>query len=199
MSNIFEMVFLGYLLNMKRGYVRPNRRLTTAGQIARLVEAGVLEQLIYVEGREGETLTEAIKACREGDELCLVHAWVLAAPNKDKSRRPHREVIRRVGEADAKGVVIVEVATGRTTAGKDRDAIYADCVDWFAGRSTRRKKGVGEYRGGRPKKENTAEETAKAREIWKSRDFKTWRDCKPALAAVRYTLTQANQEFGPRE
>lgn len=184
---------------MRRGYARPHRRLSAAEQIKRLVAAGIPEQAIYVEGRDGETFAEALKPSRAGDEICVVHAWLLAAPSKDKSHRPHREVIRRVREADAKGVAVVEIATGRTFAGKDRDCIYADVVDWFAGKSKGRCSAENGYRGGRPKKENTPEETARAREIWKSREFKTWRDCKDELAKVRYTLTQANSEFGPRE
>lgn len=146
-------------LDMRIGYVRPSPWYTAKKQIAALVGEGRVEpDRIYVEGREGESLEEAIHAIERGDELCVASACRLT--NRRQMIAPTLDDIHE------KGAVVIDVSTGHRSPG------YHFMADAIAGlardRGTLTTERARELRklGGRAKAKPLVP-IAEARRIWK--------------------------------
>lgn len=80
---------------MKHGYVRPTKWKPEKAQVEALTLYGVAESRIYIDGRNGECLEEAVKALRRGDELCVATACRLV--NDRRLLRPTLDRIHEIG------------------------------------------------------------------------------------------------------
>lgn len=56
---------------MKRGWVRKLWGAPVDTQVQRLIESGVQERVIYVDGRDAEDFPALVRALRPGDEVCI--------------------------------------------------------------------------------------------------------------------------------
>ena len=151
---------------MKRGYVRPLKRLSAEGQIRALIEHGVQERLIQVEGRDGESLAVTVKAMRKGGVLAVTRLRVLAEPKKSTKDVPRHTLRDTLVELRTKGVVIHETDTGVqiTCSPEEIEAIAGAFNDLASGGDT------GSKKQGRPAKiqwENP-DDKEKAQLIWES-------------------------------
>ena len=88
-ANVVVMLLGGMTL---RGYIRPTRRLTEAGQRKALITAGLDERMIYVEGHEGESLAECIRSLRDGDVFVIMRLHLVAEPKKTSRDRPRKSL-----------------------------------------------------------------------------------------------------------
>lgn len=170
---------------MRLGYVRPSPWYTARKQIAALTGAGVAEDRIYVEGREGETLDEAIRALEPGDELCLSSADRLV--NRRQIIGPTLDRIH------AAGAVTVAVDSGERSTG------YQFALDAIAGLARDRTRltpaqasAMGKM-GGRPAAKPLLP-IAACRALWKDLSVTN----ADALAQMGVTSAWAYRQLGPR-
>ncbi len=183
---------------MKRGYVRPLKRLTEEGQIRALIEAGVPERSIQVEGRDGESLAVTVKAARKGDVLTVRRLRVLAEPKKSTKDVPRNTLRDTLIELRTKGVVIHETDTGVqiTCAPEEIEAIAGAFNDLASGGDT------GSKKQGRPPKIPWAmpEDKDNAKLMWESAKYVTADDAVAAIndkffAKSKTKLTRANAYY----
>lgn len=182
---------------MRIGYIRPHRRATTRAQVEALEDYKIAERAIYIEGREGETVQEAIKALRKGGALVVMHLWLLAPDRKSTRDSPRREMVRRVREVEAKGAHVIEASTGRSTSTDDRDCIILDNIDWLSGKSKGVRSKENGALGGRPPKEFTEDQMEQARQVWFDIRFKSWKEAGQHLPKG-FTVKRAYEKWGPR-
>lgn len=170
---------------MKLGYVRPSPWYTAARQIEALRAYAVEVERIYVEGRDGESLAEAIRVLEPGDELCLATA--------DRLTNRRTLIAPTLDDIHEKGAVAVDVRSGQRSTG------YHFMADAIAGlardrrkltRAEARKMGAA---GGRPAAKPLVP-IAQARAIWKDITI----DGGDALVQIGLSKDTAYRMFGPR-
>jgi hypothetical protein len=170
-------------------------RITAASQTALLREYGIPHDKIYTEGQQGETLEALIRSLRKCEAVAVTRAHILAPPKARTADRPRRALWDAVHAIEAKGAVIVEVESGRTTANMvERDAMIADAIEQIthSGR-TPRKRDV----PGRPPTIFTPETIEAARIVWENRKIATWGEVKEKLPKG-FSTWRAYKMFGPR-
>lgn len=150
---------------MRLGYVRPSPWYTSKRQLAMLAEAGVDPERVYVEGRDGESLTEALRALQEGDDLCVSTA--------DRLVNRRALIAATLDDVHARGAVVVDVTTGEPSTG------YRFALDAIAGLARDRgtfdsasARAAREKGGGRPRHKPHVS-LAEARRIWRDLSIST--------------------------
>lgn len=94
---------------MKFGYVRATKWKPEKMQLEILNNHGVDARRIYVDGRDGESLDEVIKALRAGSELVVAMACRLV-----NDRRLLKAVIEKIHSKDA---IVIDATTGHKSDG----------------------------------------------------------------------------------
>lgn len=146
-------------------------------------------EVYYVEGAD-ETVEDAIRSLRDGDEFCVT--------TLDRAARRRSELPGLVERIHAKGAVVVELLTGRRSdLPADAARMVAEAFEMLlrdhksqtrkAGRRTGRK-------GGRPPKDKMQKEQAEA--IWFDVRVTKMQDAIERMTGWNYR--SAYREFGPR-
>jgi len=172
---------------VRRGYVRHSGRVSATKQIA-LMGRHLIE-VYYVEGSD-ETVEDAIRSLREGDEFCV--------STLDRAARKRSELPGLIEQVHGRGAVVVELLTGRRSD-KPEDAarMVAEAFEMLLRdhKSQTRKAGRRAGRkGGRPPKDKMQKEQAEA--IWFDSRIKLMRDAIAKMDGWNYRT--AYNEFGPR-
>ena len=184
----------------KRGFVRPIKKAhTEARQVAALRAAGA--GVLYVVGKDGVSgWREFVAALRKGDTVLVEGLSLLAEPRSAKVRYPAMDLRDCLEEIERRGAVWIETHTGRvSTDPAQRKAAIDDAARSLGlGRAlpsdVAREHGA---KGGRRPKVFSEAELAKAKQVWESRKFKTYKDCAAALPKG-FTWVRAFRMFGPR-
>lgn len=183
---IFFMSVIGKVLTMRLGYVRPSPWYTSKRQLGELTAAGVDPERVYVEGRDGESLTEALRVLQSGDDLCVSTA--------DRLVNDRRLIAVTLDDVHARGAVIVDVSSGERSTGYRfaLDAIAGLARDrgTFDSKSARAARAKG---GGRPKHRPYVS-LADARRIWRDLTVST----PDALMRIGCTSSWAYRNLGSR-
>lgn len=154
----------------KIGMVCLSPRVVRETQITALREAGA--QWIVELGRVvPKSWRDVAKVVREGDTLFIYSLSLVPTKRGEDDLPPSAQVSEFIMEVHERGGTVVEVLTGRNSRDrKQRRAMTADALKSIR-RGTRQ---PATTRGrGRPKKEFTAEQMAKAEAAWKSPDYVT--------------------------
>ena len=178
---------------MLRGYIRPLPRHSEASQREALERSGV--SVIYVEGFQAESLTEATRALRKGDRLAVVRAFLLATPRTSSRIKPRASLFAALQAIEAKGASLYEAATDRDSA-TERDAILFDAIEWLSGQA-RGIKSAENGELGRPKQKFTDEEIDRARRVWESRRYRRVEDAGKHLPRG-FSVWRCYKTFGRR-
>jgi len=172
---------------MKRGYVRPSGRVGRAKQLAEMGRH--LIEVVYVEG-EDETADDAIRALREGDELCVTTLDRLAAKRS--------EIMPRVEAVHSRGAVVLELLTGRRSVdAKALPHMVAEAFEMLLRDNRHQQRRLGRKtgkKGGRPKEDRMPD--AEARIVWRSAEFATPDDA--VLKMPGWTVRTAFRLLGGR-
>lgn len=179
------------------GFVRPlPPRYTEAAQRAAMQQHGI-DRIIQEGGRKAfQTREELIRLARPGDVIAVHHLHLLADPTRKRKRGGTRaDLWKAIDEIEARGCILWELYTGlRSDTKEGRDRMTREAVDTLA--RGRHKTRATDKRG-RPPKEFTEAEWAKAELAWNSRKLKRWADVQAKLPKGM-TLKRAWQKFGPR-
>lgn len=179
------------------GFVRPlPPRYTEAAQRAAMQQHGI-DRIIQEGGRKSfQTREELIRITRPGDVIAVQHLHLLADPTRKGKRGGTRaDLWKVIDEIEERGGILWELYTGlRSDTKQGRDTMTREAVDTLA--RGRHKTRHSDKRG-RPPKEFTEAEWAKAELAWNSRKLKRWADVQAKLPKGM-TLKRAWQKFGAR-
>lgn len=156
---------------------------------------------VYVVGQDGcKTWHDCVRARRSGDVVLLEAVSLIAEPKSKLVPYPAMDMRDAADEIDRRGAVIIEACTMRSTAKPDdRKAMFLDGAKALGqGRAlpshVARENGK---RGGRRPKVFTDAEMAKARAVWDSRKYKTYKEAAEHLPKG-FSWARAYRLFGPR-
>lgn len=183
----------------KAGFVRPlPPRHPRDRQELSVTQAGALA-IFVVDKDVTRDMISSVR--RNGDTLYIEALALLAEPKSKACKYPSADLIEACDVLTDRGVTIVESSTGRSSANKaEYRAMKKDALTAIAkgGRAlpTKQARANGK-KGGRTATIFTADTIEKARQIWKSRDVKTWADVKTKLPKG-FTVHRAHKLWGPR-
>lgn len=173
-------------------YYRPTKQFSEAKQVATLEPYAVPARYVYVEGRDGETLEAAIQALRKGWALIVARLHLLVGSGE---RRPRAALWETIKEIEARGAIVVEAATGRSST-IERDDMIADAIEWVSGQSRGVSGAENGSRFGRPPMEFNAAVKAEAERLYFDRRLKN-REL-PKLLPEGVSLSRCYDWFGGR-
>lgn len=153
----------------QQGWTFEFSRMKREEQEARLRDAGA-QHIIHI-GKDCPSWREAVRVVRPGDTIRIV-ALVMLPMRKGVKMRSSVQIPSALTEIMARGGVLVETHTGRTSADtKKRDAMLAEAL--AAIRSGGRPLPRGFTSPGRPRKHFSPEQIEVARTAWFNRDYAT--------------------------
>lgn len=154
----------------KIGMVCQSPRATRETQFTALRAAGA--QWIVELGRvTPRTWRDVVNVVRTGDVVFIYALAFVPTKRGDDELPPSAQVSEFLIEVHERGGTVVEVSTGRNSRNQaQRRKMVADAVAGV--RRGNRSPRTGKPRG-RPKKDWTPEQIAKAKEVWFSRDYAT--------------------------
>ena len=118
--------------------------------------------------------------------------WLLA-PIKGEIAKRRAALIKFVGEIEARGSCIVEIGSQRRTDdANQRSMMLADAMTAIA----RRQQPGAQRKGGR-KRQGTPEDDERARQVWRSLDYKTNAEAEKHFPKGWGTESKAYRLFGP--
>jgi hypothetical protein len=149
---------------------------------------------VYVEGDGPENLSEAIRALRKGTRLAVMHAWLLAEPQKTTRSRPRASLFAALKEVQERGGVLWELSPDRTSE-TDCLAIMENAIEWLSGKARGRKSAAnGAKSPGRPRIDWSRWRAVMERE-WFSLEHRTNEDAARALMAKGVPVRNAKQVY----
>ena len=161
-----------------RGYIRPTETYPESAQRELLTA-----EIIYVEGKRGESRKDILSDLRSGNTLEVTFLGLLAEPrDKKKCPNPHADLFNVMRELKARGIVIREAATGWTTEEDD----LRDEMVFRAGEFIRRGRRSDQARinGRKNATKVTHEQRAIMERMWFDMRIKTDLDVVAALAEL---------------
>ena len=184
----------------KCGFIRPTSQHPERRQIEALRAAGA--SVLYIVGREGVTGWREMVAQRRRGDLVMVEGLALLAEPKSKTVRwPSQDLRDALEEIERRGAIVVETHTGRRSdVPEDRRIMIELAVQALGAGQRSLPSDVARANGmkaGRRKKEFTPEDIDKARHIWESRKYKTYKQAAAALPKG-FSMMRAFRMFGPR-
>jgi hypothetical protein len=145
------------------------------------MEAHNISRVLQDGGKQHNgTLADLVRMIRGETLIAVQHAMLLADPRHDRKRGGSRAAFWAALDAiEERGGVIWELYTGlRTDRPGERDKMTRAAIDALArGRHKTRQSD----KRGRPAKQFTEEQWAKAQAAWESMKLKTWADVAPKL------------------
>jgi len=114
------------------GYIRHSKSASASRQRAALEAEGITR--IYVDGYQAENLTEAIRPLRRGDQLVVLHAWLIAEPKRTTRDSPRDSFFDAAKAIAANGATLMELQPRRDTSTDCHD-MARDAVRWLSGQA----------------------------------------------------------------
>lgn len=181
---------IGYIRVILPRYAEAaQRQAMDTHKIARVIQEGGKRQL--------GTMDDLAKIVRPGTTVAVLHALLLANPRDKRKRGGSRAAFwASLDTIEERGGVIWELYTGlRTDKPAERDRMTREAIDALArGRHKTRQSD----KRGRPAKQFTDEQWAKAQAAWESRKLKTWADVQAKLPKGM-TVRDCWNRFGRRD
>lgn len=190
------------------GVTFEHRWCATAEQVRRLDAAGC-RIIVSLDGhgkRKQVTVTELAQLVRPGTTVKLVHAFLLAKPDKRRAatlKAAFASALQVI--VDKRKGAVKDVDAGITTAKPGQRAALLALADKQISRSRQGLAAVetNKKRRGRSELELTKEQQLTAQVIWLDTDkHPRWQDAQAALqeqAHPEFTRWRANRMFGPRK
>ena len=140
-----------------------------------------IDRIIQEGGRKAfQSRDELVRLVREGDVIAVQHLHLLADPSRKRKRGGTRaDLWKAIDEIEKRGGILWELYTGlRSDTKEGRDRMTREAVDTLA--RGRHKTRMSDKRG-RPPRQFTDAEWAKAEAAWNSRKLKRWADVQAKL------------------